>query len=140
MSTRTITRVGFSFENLMWIFTRVSGLLMFLMVLFGMGAALWMGARTQMDLGTLIRWSFFQNPNHVINSNIPDVTLGWANAYWQVMEILMVFFGISHGTNGLRVVVEDYMGKSWTTVFWRGFLFFLWLFLLVVAVYVILAS
>jgi len=124
----------------MWIFTRVSGLLMFFLVLFGMGAALWMGARMQMDLGTLMRWSFFQNPNHVVNSNIPDVTLGWANAYWQVMEILMVFFGISHGINGLRVVVEDYMGKTWSRLFWRGFLFFLWLFLLVLAVYVILAS
>jgi succinate dehydrogenase / fumarate reductase membrane anchor subunit len=76
----------------------------------------------------------------VVNSNIPDVTLGWANAYWQVMEILMVFFGISHGINGLRVVVEDYMGKTWSRLFWRGFLFFLWLFLLVLAVYVILAS
>jgi len=140
MSTRTLTRTSFSFENLMWIFTRVSGLLMFFLVLFGMGAALWMGARMQMDLGTLMRWSFFQNPNHVVNSNIPDVTLGWANAYWQVMEILMVFFGISHGINGLRVVVEDYMGKTWSRLFWRGFLFFLWLFLLVLAVYVILAS
>jgi len=140
MSSRTILRVGFSFENLMWIFTRVSGLLLVVMVLFGMGAALWMGARTQMDLGTLLRWSFFQNPNHVVNSNIPDVTQGWANAYWQVIEMLVVFFGISHGINGLRVVVEDYMDKSWATVFWRGFLFFLWLFLLITAVYVILAS
>ena len=140
MSIRAAPPSGPSFEYLMWIFTRISGLLLLILAGFGMAMAFYMGARTQMDVGTLVRWTFFPNPNHVINSEIPDVTLGWANAYWQVMQMLIVFFGVSHGINGLRVVIEDYMGQSWWRPYMRGLLIFLWLFILIIAVYVILAS
>jgi succinate dehydrogenase / fumarate reductase membrane anchor subunit len=99
-----------------------------------------LGARTQVDLPTLVRWTFFPNPNHVINSNIPDVTLGWANAFWQVMQILIVFFGVTHGFNGLRVVIEDFIGQSFARPFLRGFIFLLWLFSLVTALYVVIFS
>jgi succinate dehydrogenase hydrophobic anchor subunit len=99
-----------------------------------------MGARTQTDVGTLMRWTFFPNPNHVVNSDIPDITLGWASAYWQIMQILIVFFAAAHGINGVRVVIEDYVGQTWWRPFWRGLLFLIWLFILIVAVYVILAS
>jgi succinate dehydrogenase hydrophobic anchor subunit len=139
MSSRTV-QPGFTFEYLLWIFTRISGLGMFLLAFIGVAAAFAMGARTQVDMPTLLRWTFFPNPNHVVNSNIPDVTMGWANAYWQVMQMLMAFFGITHGFNGLRVVVEDYLGQSIWRTFLRGLIFLLWLFMLIVAVYVILAS
>lgn len=113
---------------------------MILLAAIGVISAFALGARTQVDLPTLIRWTFFPNPNHVINSNIPDVTLGWANAFWQVIQILIVFFGVTHGFNGLRVVIEDYIGPSIAIPFLRGFIFLLWLFSLVVAVYVVLFS
>jgi succinate dehydrogenase hydrophobic anchor subunit len=140
MSVRTNVQAGFSIEYVMWIFTRISGAAMFLLALFAMAAAFWLGARNQLDLGTLMRWTFFQNPNHVVNSNIPDITLGWANAFWQIMEIMVLFFGVTHGMNGLRVIIEDYLNNSWWRTFWRGLIFFLWLIMLVVAVYVVLAS
>jgi succinate dehydrogenase / fumarate reductase membrane anchor subunit len=124
----------------MWIFTRVSGILIILLALVGMVGAFWLGARLQMDVATLYRWTFFPNPNHVVNSDIPDVTLGWANAYWQIMQMMLVFFAGTHGMNGLRVVLEDYLKASWWRTFWRGLIFFAWLFMLVVAIYVILAS
>ena len=131
---------GFSLEYSMWIFTRISGLAMILLAIIGISGAFIMGARMQMDMATLMRWTFFPNPNHVINSNIPDVSLGWATAFWQVMQLLLVFFGISHGFNGLRVVIEDYTGQSMWRPLLRGLIFLLWLFLLITAVYVILAS
>jgi succinate dehydrogenase hydrophobic anchor subunit len=137
---RGAPQIGFSLEYLMWIFTRVSGIMLILLAAFGMAAAFWMGARTQVDIATLMRWTFFPNPNHVVNSDIPDVTLGWANAYWQIMQMLIVFFGVTHGINGLRVVLEDYMGRTWWRPVTRGLLFFVWLFVLIVAIYVILAS
>ena len=142
MSARNATapQIGFSFEYLMWVFTRVSGVALILLGAFGMAAAFWMGARTQVDVATLMRWTFFPNPNHVVNSDIPDVTLGWANAYWQIMQMMVVFFGLSHGMNGLRVILEDYLKASWWRTVWRGLIFFLWLFMLVVCIYVILAS
>jgi len=139
MRTRVVSP-GVNFEYLMWIFTRISGIALVTLAVVGMATAFVLGARTQIDLPTLMRWTFFPNPNHVVNSNIPDVTLGWANGFWQVMQILLVTFGITHGFNGLRVVLEDFIGPSFTKPLLRGFLFMLWLFMLIVAVYVILNS
>jgi succinate dehydrogenase / fumarate reductase, membrane anchor subunit len=139
MRSRVIER-GLTFEYIMWIFTRLSGLAMIVLALIGVISALIMGARTQMDLGTLMRWTFFPNPNHVISSNIPDITLGWANGFWQVMQMLLVVFGVTHGFNGLRVVVEDFTGPSFWQPVLRGLIFLLWLFVLIVAIYVILSS
>ena len=138
MSSRTAHQLGFSFEYLMWIFTRISGLALILLSTFGITAALWLGARTQMDLGTLMRWTFFPNSNHVVSSEIPDLVPYWANAFWNVMQILIVFFGVTHGMNGLRVVVEDYLGSTWVKTFLRGLIFLLWPFIILISVYVIL--
>ncbi len=140
MSSRPAPQLGFSFEYLMFIFTRISGVSMVLLAIIGVAAAFWMGARTQMDIGALVRWTFFPNPNHVVNTDIPDITLGWATAYWQIMQMLTIFFAGTHGINGIRMVLEDYIGPSWGKVFLRGLLFLVWLFMLIVAVYVILAS
>lgn len=140
MTTRIVPQRGFNLDYLMWLFTRISGLAIICMAILGMTAALIMGARTEMDLPTFMRWAFFQNPNHVINSNIPDVTLGWANAFWQIMEMLIVFFAFTHAANGLRMITEDYLGHTFWRPILRGFFFFLWLFMVLVAVYVILAS
>jgi succinate dehydrogenase / fumarate reductase membrane anchor subunit len=139
MQNRSV-QPGFSFEYFMWIFTRLSGIGMIFLAALGMAGAFIMGARTQMDLATLMRWTFFPNPNHVVNSNIPDVAVGWATAFWQIMQMLIVFFGVTHGFNGLRVVVEDYTGQSVWRPLLRGMIFLLWMFMLIVGVYVILSS
>ncbi|HEY65581.1 MAG TPA: hypothetical protein G4O02_13525 [Caldilineae bacterium] len=140
MRSRNVPQLGWTLEYIMWVFTRLSGLAMLLLAAFGMTAAFIMGARTQMDLPTLMRWTFFPNPNHVINSDIPDVTAGWANAFWQIMQMLLIFFGVTHGFNGLRVVIEDYVDHSFLRPMLRGLIFLLWLFSIIVAIYVILAS
>src|SRR5512139_1983391 len=140
MRSRPAPQIGFSFEYLMWIFTRISGLALILLAIIGVIGAFIMGARTQIDMATLMRWTFFPNPNHVVNSNIPDVAIGWATAYWQIMEMMIVFFGLTHGLNGLRVVIEDYASASWFKVILRGLLLVVWIFMMIVSVYVILAS
>jgi succinate dehydrogenase hydrophobic anchor subunit len=124
----------------MWLFTRLSGLGLFVLALIGVVGAMLLGAREQVDLPALMRWTYFPNPNHVVNSNIPDVTQGWANAFWQIMMILVLFLGVTHGFNGLRMVIEDYLGQSVSQVLLRGVIFLLWLFFLVMGVFVILAS
>jgi succinate dehydrogenase hydrophobic anchor subunit len=139
MSARTV-QPGLSFEYIMWIFTRISGLSLILLSTIGIISAFALGARTQVDLPTLMRWTFFPNPNHVINSNIPDVTLGWANGFWQIMQMLIVIFAVTHGFNGLRVVIEDFIGLSISRPFIRGFIFLLWIFALIIAIYVVLFS
>jgi len=140
MRARIVPQRGWNLDYLMWLFTRVSGLILFLLALAGLGGALILGARTEMDLPTLVRWTFFPNPNHVVNSEIPDVTQGWSNAYWQIMMILVLFFGGSHAFNGLRMIVEDYLGQSISQVFLRSLIFLLGLFFLGIGVFVILAS
>jgi succinate dehydrogenase hydrophobic anchor subunit len=139
MRARSI-QPGFSFEYIMWIFTRLSGGGIILLALLGMVSAFALGARTQLDLPALMRWTFFPNPNHVVNSNIPDVTLGWANAFWQIMQLLIVFFGATHGFNGLRVVIEDFTGETAFRPLVRGIILLLWIFVLIAAIYVIMAS
>jgi len=139
MRGRTV-QAGFNFEYIMWINTRISGVALIVLAAIGMASALYLGARTQMDLPTLMRWTFFPNPNHVVNSNIPDIALGWSNGLWQVMQILMVFFAATHAANGLRTVIEDFIGQSIARPLLRGFVFSLWLFFIIVAIYVILAS
>jgi succinate dehydrogenase hydrophobic anchor subunit len=123
----------------MWIFTRISGLSLILLATLGVSLGLLLGARTQMDLGTLMRWGFFPNSNHVLDSEIPDIFL-WANGFWQIIQILVVAFAATHGFNGLRVVLEDYTSPGiWQAVF-RFIIFLLWIFSGLVAIFVILGS
>ncbi|HIE25029.1 MAG TPA: hypothetical protein EYP74_03410 [Anaerolineales bacterium] len=139
MTSRKIAKRGFNLDYVMWLFMRLSALALYAIGLTGLTAALVMGARTQTDISTLIRWTFFQNPSHVFSSDLANLD-AFINQFWQIMQILAVFFGVTHGLNGLRIVVEDYMGSTIWRPIWRGFIFFLWIFILLVAVYVILAS
>jgi succinate dehydrogenase hydrophobic anchor subunit len=88
----------------------------------------------------MFRWMFFPNPNHVVNSRIPDVTLGWSNAFWQIVSTIFIFLAAGHGFNGLRMVVEDYVESPLLIYTLRALMFLTWVGGLVFAVYVILAS
>ena len=139
MTSRKVAKRGFSLDYIMWLFMRLSALALYAVGLTGLTAALIMGARTQTDISTLVRWTFFQNPSHVFSSDIVNLD-GFINQFWQIMQITAVFFGVTHGLNGLRIVVEDFMGSTIWRTLWRGFIFFLWIFMMLVAIYVILAS
>ena len=139
MSSRTVAKRGFSLDYIMWLFMRLSALSLYLVGLTGLVAAFVMGVRTQTDISTIVRWTFFPNPSHVVSSEIIYLD-GFINSFWQVMEILAVFFGVTHGINGLRIVVEDFIGSSWWRPIWRGITFLLWIFMLLIAIYVVLAS
>ena len=139
MRLRTMPKPSWNLEFLMWTFTRISGITLILLATIGLSAGLIMGARTQMDMGTLMRWTFFPNPSHVLDSEIPDLYL-WTNGFWQIMQILGVVFAATHGFNGLRVVIEDYSKPGiWQAAF-RFLIFLLWIFTGLVGIYVILGS
>jgi succinate dehydrogenase / fumarate reductase membrane anchor subunit len=140
MRTRYVPNRGLNLDYLMWLFTRISGLGIILLALIGLGSAMLMGARMQMDLPTVLRWTFFPNPNHVVNSNIPDVTLGWATAFWQIMEYLILFFAFTHAANGIRMIIEDYIDHSFWRPFIRAFIALVWVGMVIVGIYVILGS
>lgn len=117
-----------SFEYRMWLFTRVSGVFMLLTGAFGLVVANLMGGRTQMDLQAQARWSFFPISYHVVNTDIPDVFPNWSNPFWQLTGMMLVLVAITHGFNGLRVVVEDYVHNSLLLAILKWAVFFLWAF------------
>jgi succinate dehydrogenase hydrophobic anchor subunit len=123
----------------MWQFTRLSGLFLVLLAMIGFTYALLLGARTQIDLPTLLRWTFFPNPNHVVNY-VADVEAGWMNAGLQVLQMAIIFFGVTHGFNGLRMILEDYIGRGFGQMMLRGLIFLLWLVVFIIAIQVILAN
>lgn len=139
MRLRVMPKPSWNLDYMMWVFTRLSGLSIILLVVIGISAGLLMGARSQMDLGTLMRWTFFPNSNHVLDSEIPDLYL-WANGFWQIMQILVLFFAATHGFNGLRVVLEDYSSPGFWQIFLRFLILLLWIFASLVGIYVILGS
>lgn len=139
MRSRTMPKPSWNLEFLMWVFTRISGISLVLLAIIGISAGLIMGARTQMDMGTLMRWTFFPNPSHILDSEIPDLYL-WSNGIWQIMQILVVVFAATHGFNGLRVVIEDYSKPGIWQVALRFLIFLLWIFSGLVGIYVILGS
>ncbi len=133
-------RKRLTLDSLMWLFTRLSGLALLLTAAVAMAGALLMGARLQMDLPTLMRWTFFPNPNHVANSNIPDVALGWINGFWQVIQALVVVFGGTHGFNGLRVVMEDYARSPRARAVLRWIIGVLWAAVMAAGIGVVLSN
>jgi succinate dehydrogenase hydrophobic anchor subunit len=139
MKTRRIPHPGWNFDYVMFLFTRISGLAFFLLAIIGLLAALYMGARLNMNVGTLMRWTFFPNPNHVLDSEIPNID-PWANGLWQIFQILILFLAGTHGLNGLRVVLEDYIKPQGLQLLIRFLIFILWIFMLMVAVYVVMAG
>jgi succinate dehydrogenase hydrophobic anchor subunit len=138
-TSRPIRSAGF-IEYVLWLFTRFSGLLLLIFAAISMGVAFSLGGRTLLDLPTMTRWVFFPNPNHVVNSDIPDVSVGWSNAFWQIFSVLMIFLAAGHGINGVRMVLEDYISRPLLVALLRILLFMLWLAGMIFAVYVIVYS
>lgn len=140
MSISPRARPTGSWEHLLWTFTRLSGLALLLFGAFSLAMGFIFGGRTQLDLPGFMRWMFFPNPNHVVNSDIPDVTAGWSNAFWQIYSMLMIAMASAHAMNGVRMVLEDYLKRPLAVAVLRMLFGALWIAALIVAVYVILAS
>jgi succinate dehydrogenase hydrophobic anchor subunit len=110
--TRTVSlaKRGFDFETFMWIFTRLSALAMYLCALIGLVGALILGARTEMNMAELIRWTFMPSPTHVLNTNVPDLA-PWSTLFWKMTGSVFIFFATAHGLHGLLSVIEDYLAR-----------------------------
>jgi len=73
--------------------------------------ALIMGARTQMNIADVIRWSFMPNPSHVQSTNVPDLA-PWGTAFWRLLASVFLFIAVAHGSHGLVVIADDYIVSS----------------------------
>ena len=103
-----LTRRGLNFEMAMWLFTRLSALGMYALVLFALVGALIMGARNNMSFADVMRWAFLPNVTHVQSTNVPELE-PWNTLLWKVAAILMLLVATSHGVHGLVVIADDYV-------------------------------
>jgi succinate dehydrogenase hydrophobic anchor subunit len=110
MTPRTLplSKRGLNFEMMMWIFTRLSALGMYTLILIGIIGALIMGARTEMNFADLMRWGFMPNGTHVQNTNVSDLAL-WISPFWKLAGSALVLLAVSHGVHGLVAIADDYI-------------------------------
>jgi succinate dehydrogenase / fumarate reductase membrane anchor subunit len=87
-----------NFELYGWVFMRVSGILLVVLVIGHLFVNLMVGDGIQ-----AIDFGFVANK--------------WASPFWQVYDLLMLWLAMIHGTNGLRTVINDYAEKDQTR-FW----------------------
>jgi succinate dehydrogenase hydrophobic anchor subunit len=96
---------------LMWLFTRLSALAMYGLMLFAVIGALVMGARNNMNLADVMRWAFMPSVTHVQSTNIPELE-PWATPFWKIIASLMMVVAAAHGIHGLVVIADDYISSS----------------------------
>jgi succinate dehydrogenase / fumarate reductase membrane anchor subunit len=103
---RTVTRrrSRSNVELYSWIFMRVSGVLLVVLV-----------------LGHL----FIMN---ILDGGVQRINFGfvagrWASPFWQVWDLLMLWLAMIHGTNGLRTIVNDYTRRD-ASRFWLKMLLY----------------
>ena len=87
-----------SFEMYSWIFMRMSGLLLVVLV-----------------LGHLLIMNVLDGGVHRVNWGF--VAGRWASPFWRTWDLLSLWLAELHGTNGLRTVINDYATRD-TTRFW----------------------
>jgi succinate dehydrogenase hydrophobic anchor subunit len=140
-SSRTLplNKRGLNFETMMWLFTRLSALALYLFMLVAVIGALIMGARTQMNFTDVLRWAFTPNVTHVQSTNVPELD-PWATVFWKGLASLLVFTAAAHGLHGVLSVLDDYFAKPWMRVLFRVIITILLPILPGIGIYVIWTS
>ena len=84
-----------NFEKYSWIFMRVSGLVLVVLV-----------------LGHLLIMNILDGG--VQRINFAFVAGRWSSPFWQLWDLLQLWLAMLHGGNGLRVIINDYAEKPRT--------------------------
>lgn len=118
MATRTLPLAerGFTFETVMWMFTRVTVLAMYGLMLAGLIGALIMSARTGANLADILYWAFFPNlAGNPLGAYIGITIL----AKLMVAAFVLVVSG--HGVHGVLEILDDYftgaVARRWSRNF-----------------------
>ena len=89
------SRKSAQWEKRAWIFMRISGALLLVMI-----------------LGHLMV-NLVLPENGVKSINFAFVAGKWADPFWQVYDAIMLWLALIHGTNGMRTLVNDYSEREW---------------------------
>jgi succinate dehydrogenase / fumarate reductase, membrane anchor subunit len=86
---------GSSFEMLAWLFMRLSGVVLVVLI-----------------FGHLFVNLMAGDGIHAIDFGF--VAGKWASPFWQVWDLAMLWLAMLHGTNGVRTIINDYADKNGT--------------------------
>ncbi|BAJ28851.1 putative succinate dehydrogenase hydrophobic membrane anchor protein [Kitasatospora setae KM-6054] len=100
---KTPRRTRTNFEMLAWLFMRLSGVVLVVLV-----------------LGHLLI-------NLMLDGGVSKVSFAfvagrWASPFWQFWDLLMLWLAMLHGSNGMRTVINDYAEKDATRLWLKGLL------------------
>ena len=85
---------GGGFETFSWYFMRISAIGLFFLA--------------------ILHLIFNHVTTDVACTSYQLVALRYANPYWRVFDWLLLTLALLHGMNGLRVVIDDYVGvRAW---------------------------
>ena len=101
-----------NFEMYAWVFMRVSGLFLLVLV-----------------LGHLLIMNILDGGVQRVNFGF--VAGRWASPFYQTWDLLQLWLAMLHGTNGMRTVVNDYAQRD-ATRFWLKMLLYTASFLILV--------
>ena len=109
---------GTNFEMYAWIFMRMSGLLLVALV-----------------LGHLFIMLLLDDGVKRINFGF--VAGRWASPFWRTWDLTQLWLAMLHGTNGLRVIINDYAERDGTRFWLKSLLYTASLLVLVLGTLVI---
>jgi succinate dehydrogenase / fumarate reductase membrane anchor subunit len=108
-----------NFELFAWFFMRVSGLVLLFIALFH-----------------LFYMHFVVD---VAEIDFLVIAERWQNPGWRTFDLALLFFAFTHGTNGVRYIIEDYVNRDGWRVAAKTGLYILYFALLAMGTYVIVA-
>ena len=119
MQPRTAARPrpASNFELYSWFFMRISALILFLMAVFH-----------------LVYMHIFLGLDAITFDLIAQ---RWTSPGWRLFDLFLLTFGWIHGTNGMRIIVDDYVHPQGWSVLTKSVLYVLAFILIVLGGYVI---
>jgi succinate dehydrogenase hydrophobic anchor subunit len=95
-----------------------------------------MGGRGQMDAGAQMRWTFFPISFHVSSTSV-ELTPNFSNPFWQGYSFLLIAFAATHGLNGIRVILTDYIRHPLLLIWVKALLALVYICVLIGALFLI---
>ena len=119
MATRTLplSKRGFNFETIMWLFTRITVLAIYGLILAGIIGALIMSARTGANLADILYWAFFPN----LSGNPLGAYIG-VTILTKLMVTAFVLVVSGHGVHGVLEILDDYFTSASARRWSRNFI------------------
>jgi len=119
-----------------WFLTRVTGILLLLTAAFNLVYANLVGGPSNLYAAAQMRWAFFPIQFHVQSTSV-EVAPNFSNPFLQVFSFLIIAFAATHGINGVRVVLEDYIRRPLLMAWIRAVLVAVWISILLAAIFLI---